>query len=329
MRGCKILFIVLVLFGSHRLIAQGCCSGGSGSPIAGGTSQGVLGCQMTELAMNYQYINSNKFLTGDKKAMDYLDNFNTNYLYARVAQGITDHFTLSIESGFFLNKTQIAINKKDKTSSEGIGDLIIFPRYKVYEHNTDKTRDEITVGLGYKMPLGKYLDSGVVYTDPKGKNYYTPKPPAVMPTSGANDFIFYGFLYRGYPQKKFRIFASTMYIRKGWNPIGQKFGDYASIGLFASKNIYRNLSATLQLKGEWIDNMSYDKHVDMLATYNIDVHSFGSKKVAIVPQLGYSYKKFSFYLLTDLPLYQYVNGTAIASQFMMTMGAAYRICNGM
>jgi hypothetical protein len=313
----------LVIF-SGKVFSQGCCSGGSGSPVAGGTSQGVLNNGQAEVGVNFQYVDSKKFLTGDKPAMDYLDNFNTKYLYTRLAYGVTGALTLSLESGYFFNKTQIAINKKDKEESSGIGDLILFPRYKVYEHNTEKTRDEITIGLGYKMPLGKYYDSTVIYTDPSGKKYYTAKPPAVMPTSGSNDFIVYGFAFRGYPQNAFRIFANAMYIRKGWNGLGERFGDYASIGLFAGKTIRRKLGLTLQLKGEWIGKMDYDKKLDMLALYNIDVNSFGSKKISLVPQVNYSYKSFSFYVLSDVPLYQYVNGTAIAAQYLFTVGMSYR-----
>ena len=317
--------VIVTILCCQDIFAQGCCSGGSGSPVAGGTSQGVLASRQVEVGMNFQYINSNKFLTGDKPAMNFLDNFNTKYLYTRLAYGVSERLTMSIESGYFFNKTQIAINKKDKEELKGIGDLVIFPRYKVYEHNTDKTRDEITIGLGYKIPLGKYLDSTVVYTDPKGKNFYTPKPPAVMPTSGSNDFIFYAFAFRGYPEKKFRLFANAMYIRKGWNPIGEKFGDYASVGLFAGKTIFKKWAVTLQMKGEWIDGFHADKSADdMLAFYNIDVNSFGSKKIAIVPQINYTYKTLSVYVLTEYPLYQYVNGTGIASQYLFTFGASYR-----
>ncbi len=318
-------FCIIILSPGVVAFAQGCCSGGSGSPIAGGTSQGVLAYGQAEAGTNFQYINSKKFLTGDSPAMNFLDNFNIKYLYTRLAYGVTDHLTMSLESGYYINKTQIAINKTDREESRGIGDLIIFPRYKVYEHNTEKTRDEITVGLGYKIPVGKYLDSTLVYTNPvSGAQLYVPKPPAVMPTTGAQDVIFYAFGYRGYPEKQFRLFTNALYIHKGWNGLGERFGDYASLSLFAGKTIYKTLGVTLQLKGEWIDGLQYDKNVNMLASYNIDVNSFGSKKVAIAPQVSYAHNNFSVYALSEFPLYQYINGTAIASQYLFTIGLSYR-----
>lgn len=321
----ELLLAICFLTFSDNILAQGCCSGGSGSPVAGGTSQGVLADRQAEIGTSFQYIYTKKFLTGDKPAMDFLSSFNTKYQYTRFGYGVTNRLTMSVEVGYFYNKTQVSLNKKVTDESRGFSDLIIFPRYKVYEHNTEKTRDEITIGLGYKIPVGKYLDSTVVYTDPTGKNFYTPQPPAVMPTTGSNDFIFYGFAFRGYPEKKFRLFANAIYIRKGWNPIGEKFGDYASVGLFAGKTFLKKWGATLQLKGEWIDGFHSDKSADdMLAFYNIDVNSFGSKKIAISPQISYTYKSLSVYLLTEYPLYQYVNGTAIASQYLFTLGLSYR-----
>ena len=80
----------------------------------------------------------------------------------------------------------------------------------------------------------------------------------------------------------------------------------------------------MQLKGEWIGQMKSDPKVDMLATYNLDVHSTGGKRLLVVPQLSYSIRSLSFFLLSEIPVYQYVNGTAIASQYLFTGGLAYR-----
>ena len=122
----------------------------------------------------------------------------------------------------------------------------------------------------------------------------------------------------------FRVFANMLYVKKGWNALGQRFGDYASVGLFAGKTFFKKLGVTLQLKGEWINVMKYDHSIDMLAKYNLDVTSTGGNRLLFVPQLSYSYKSFSTYLLSEFPLYQYVNGTAIASQYLFTLGMSYR-----
>lgn len=320
-----ILIALISFYFSENLLSQGCCSGGSGSPIAGGASQGVLLDKQVEIAGNYQYMETNRFFVKDKDTAKLFDNLTSNYLYLRLAYGITKSFTMSVESGYFINKTQIGKDRSDTVTSSGIADLILFPRYTVFNHTGDRTRTEITLGLGYKLPLGKYDDSTLVYTDPRsGKKYYTTSPPTIQPTNGSNDLIFYSFLYRGYPNKNFKLFSNLIYIRKGWNPLGQKFGDYANIGLFVGKTFFKKLGITLQLKGEWVGKMQYDKNVDMLALYNIDVNSTGSRKILFVPQINYNYKNFIIYALSEFPLYQYVNGTQVGSKFLGTVGISYR-----
>lgn len=319
-----ILVIVTAIL-TNKVYSQGCCSGGSGSPIAGGASQGVLQDRQVEIAANYQYLSTNKFYVKDRDTSALFDNLSSNYVYLRVAYGITKDLTMSVESGYFLNKTQVGLDRVDTITSSGIGDLILFPRYDILNRNTETKRTEITIGIGLKIPLGMYDDSTVVYTNPNtGQKYYTTSPPTVQPTNGSNDFIFYGFLYRGYPEKKFRIFSNLIYIRKGWNPLGQKFGDYASVGLFVGQTFFKKLGITLQVKGEWIGKMKYDKNVDMLALYNIDVASTGSRKIFFVPQISFNHKDFTIYALNEFPLYQYLHGTQVGSQYQATVGISYR-----
>jgi hypothetical protein len=323
MRFILITFSTFII--SNHIYSQGCCSGGSGSPIAGGASQGVLQERQMEVAGNYQYLSSNKFQVKDRDTVSLFDNLSSNYLYLRLAYGITNKLTMSIESGYFINKTQIGLKKADTITSSGIGDLILFPRYSIYSKNTEKTRTEITLGLGCKIPLGKFNDSTVVFTDANtGKKYYTTSPPTVQPTNGSQDFIFYGFAFKGFVEKKFRVFANVLYLKKGWNPLGQKFGDYSSIGLFASKTFFKKLGVTLQLKGEHVSKMKFDKNVDMLALYNVDVKSTGSRKIFFVPQISFTNKDFTVYALSEIPLYQFVNGTQVVSHKQLIIGLSYR-----
>ena len=321
----RLFLSISILTFSEYIHAQGCCSGGSGSPIAGGASQGVLSAGQMEVSSNFQYINSNKFKTGNKDTLSLFDNYNSKYLYSKIAYGVTKDFTMSVEAGYFFNKTQIGLNKIDTISSSGIADLILFPRYDVYNRSTEKKKVEITLGLGYKIPLGKHNDSTLVYTNPTtGQQIFTTSPPLVQPTNGSQDIILYGFFFRGFPKHNFRFFSNTVYIRKGWNSLGQKFGDYKSIGLFAGKTFFKSLGITLQLKGEIVNPMQWDKNIDMLALYNIDVKSTGNKKIMFVPQISYSYKSFTVYALAEFPLYEYVNGTQVVTQKQFTAGISYR-----
>ncbi len=238
---------------------------------------------------------------------------------------------MSVEMGYYLNKTQTGKRDEitgvpiEKFSTHGLADLILFPKYDVYNHSDSTKRIEFTVGMGYKIPIGKYSDSSVVFHNPNtGKDVYTIMPPIVQATNGSQDIIFYAFFMRGFPKHNFRLFTNATYIKKGWNPLGFKFGDYAGLGLFAGKSFFKNFAATLQLKGEWIDAMHYNENIDMVALYNIYVGSTGSKKISLVPQLNYNYKKITLYALADLPLYEYVNGSQMKTKLLVTTGISYR-----
>lgn len=320
------LIITVCLLFADRIYSQGCCSGGSASPIAGGTSQGVLNKNQLELAPNFQHDQSGKFFSKDRDTSAMFENLSSNYLYMRLAYGLSEKFTLSVESGYFINRTQIGLDYEDTIRTGGIADLIVFPRYEVYNKCTEKKKTEFVLGLGLKIPIGKNDDSIVFYTDPlSGQEYHHTAPPTVQPTNGSNDFIFYSFYINNYLKKNIRFFANSVYVLKGWNSLGQKFGNYASVSFFLSKTIYKRVGLTAQLKGEWVGKMQTNKLIDMVAFYNVYPESTGGRKLFFSPQISYTYKSFTAFVLTDIPLYQYLNGSQVGSQFQFTTGISYKI----
>lgn len=168
------IFTITLTFVWFQSKSQSCCSGGSGCPVAGGTSQGVLADKQAEIGVSFQYINTNKFLTGDKKVDNFIDNYNSKYLYTRFGYGLSLKLTLSLETGYYFKRTQIGLNKSDTTTNRGYGDLIIFPRYNIYSHVSESTKTNITIAVGLEIPIGKHLDSSVVYTNTSGKDFTHP-----------------------------------------------------------------------------------------------------------------------------------------------------------
>ncbi len=319
-------FLSILFLYNGFSIAQSCCSGSSGCPIAGGASQGVLAEKQVEINSNYQYIYSDKFLNGDTADRNYLDLYKSQYNYLRLAYGITEKFTFSIESGYYFNKTQVGLNKRDTISSHGIGDLILFPRYNVYHHQGSKGNFDATVGVGIKIPIGDYQDSLNLgsLSNSTGIPYFIRKPPALQPSTGAQDFIFYAMMFKGFTKSKFRMFSNFIYIKKGWNPMGEKAGNYASAGLFFSKTIYKNIGVILQFKGEHAGQLSLNPDLEMMGFYNYDTKATGGNKLLAVPQISYSYKSLSVFASYEIPMYQFVNGTQIASHYLFTGGISYK-----
>jgi len=319
---------IIALLYSNQLIAQ-CCSGGSGSPIAGGTSQGVLVKSQVELNTNIQFIQSDVFYTGSKRDDEnkYFDQYHSLYQYFRVAYGVTPDLTMSVEGGNYFYKEEVGLDgDPDRTfNSKGFGDLILFPRYRVLNYCTGEVTNEITLGLGFKIPIGSYNDS-TMRTEPfSGENYYITNPQSVQMSSGAQDFIFYTFLYRGYPQKKFRVFANMIYVKKGWNPLGEKLGDFASIGIFAGKTFFKSLGTTVQLRYEMVNKMQLNENILLYAYPSYDPEATGYKKVFFSPQLSYSINNFSIYGVADIPVYQYLTKTQVGTQYQFTVGLSYKL----
>src|SRR3977135_101289 len=113
-----IIQVVIIFIFSVKAEAQ-CCAGGGGCPIAGGASMGGLDNHQFEVSLNYQYVSTTKFLNGDSRDKNFLDRCSSKYEYYRVVYGITKDLTLSLEGGYYIDKTQVGLNKRDTISTKG------------------------------------------------------------------------------------------------------------------------------------------------------------------------------------------------------------------
>jgi hypothetical protein len=314
-------FLALVFYSSS--FSQGCCSGGAGSPIAGGAATGVLQKNQMELSANYQFTRSNKFRTENQDTIALFDHLSSKYFFSRIDYGISERLTMSIATGYYLNRSLVELGQTDTISSEGIGDLILFPRVDIFNKRKNNWRTEVTLGLGLKIPVGSHNDSNLIFSHPLIGDVYAIAPPTVQTTNGSMDMMFYTFIYHAYPLRRLRFFANSLYVKKGFNSLGEKFGDYASLGLFAGKTLFMKLGLTAQVKAEWVGKMEAAKNVS-LASYNIDPASTGSKKVFFVPQISFTQKSLTLFVTSEIPLYQNIEGVQISSQYQFTTGLTYR-----
>lgn len=329
----RLLIISLfTLIFNTTVFSQGCCSGGAGSPIAGGAATGVLQENQMEISINYQFNQSNKFFNEHKAATPPFNNLSSDYLFFRTDYGISKKLTLSVASGYFLDKSKIGKDNSDTISSNGVGDLIIFPRYSIYNKTVNFKRTAVVIGLGFKIPLGSHNDSTL--TALKGsagggfplEDKYQINPPMLQTTNGSQDLMFNSFFFREYQKSKLRLFISSLYVKKGYNSLGIKYGDYTSVGFFASKIFFYRWGVTAQLKAEKIDQLKVANNIEEwdLLEYSITPESTGSEKWFFIPQLSYSKNGLTIYATSEIPLYQYLNGTQVGSKNQFTVGVNYR-----
>ena len=322
MRLLIISLFTLIL--NTTVFSQGCCSGGAGSPIAGGAATGVLQENQMEISINYQNNSSNKFFAENRDATSLFNNLNSDYLFFRVDYGLSKKLTLSVASGYFLDKSKIGKDNSDTISSTGVGDLIIFPRYSIYNKTANFKRTAVVIGLGLKIPLGSHNDTTNLGS--YGIDNYQMNPPMLQVTNGSQDLMFNSFFFREYQKSKLRLFISSLYVKKGYNSLGVKYGDYTSVGFFASKTFFYRWGVTAQLKAEKIDQIKVAYNIEEwdLLEYSITPESTGSKKWFFIPQLSYSKNGLTVYATSEIPIYQYLNGTQVGSQNQFTVGVNYR-----
>jgi len=328
----KIAALICCMAAYSNHTAAQCCAGGSGSPIAGGAAQGVLLARQMELNTNFQFISSDKFFSEDaRQTAKTFDSFQSIYESFRLSYGITKNFTISAETGYFFSKKEVGLNNNPSTTyeSKGIGDLILFPRYDIINWTEEKRRTELTVGLGVKIPLGSYNDSMKNIEPFSGETYYVVKPQAVQLSSGAPDIIFSTFFSRKYTKPDVHVYASALYIRKGYNPNSEKLGDFFSVGVFGGKTFFKSFGITVQARFEWTGQMKINEYVLLYGKpSNYYPEATGYKKVFISPQLTYTKGKFIVYAASDFPVYQYLNSsefyTQVGSQYAVSAGLSFR-----
>lgn len=333
-KGARWLLMAFILSAgpfTHRSLAQ-CCAGGSGSCMVGGAAQGVLGAHQMELNTNFQYIHSNSFYRGSERASEHtFDSFESKLQYFKVAYGASKNLTVSLEYSHYLLKKETGLNGDPATTytCKGMGDLIIFPRYNVFHKETRRSSDEVTIGLGYKVPLGAYNDS-IGNVEPfSGQTFYVTKPTAVQLSSGAQDLIVHTFYHHGFLRSGLNFFASALYIRKGWNPNGEKMGDFASLAVYGSRTFSKRYGITLQVRYEYADRMRINNNILMFGKpSNYFPEATGYCKWFFTPQVSCTVGKFTLYATTDIPIHQRMNTsrfyTQVGSQHAVTVGAAFR-----
>jgi hypothetical protein len=325
--------IVLAIFSllfQNFAFSQGCCSGGGSNPIAGGTATGVLQKYQMEVSLNYQNNTSNKFFeeTEEVSQEGIYDKLSSEYLFLRTDYGISKKLTLSLATGYHLNKTLSYKGQDTSASSSGMGDLIIFPRYDVYNETNGNTRTEVTLGFGVKLPIGSHTDTMKITSD-----VWELIPPTIQLSTGGTDLMFYSFFLREYKKQKIRLFANSLYIRKGYNTLDEKFGDYTSVSLFVSKTFFRKWGLTTQIKAENVGQIEVrqSKLLDLVVRDPYEAENFldkqkttGSKKWLFIPQISYSKNNFTLFATSEIPLYQNLKGVQFASQNQFTVGLNYR-----
>ena len=73
--------------------------------MAAGAATGVLQEGEMQLLSTYQYAYSNQFMSSDRDTIAFFDNLASDYLFFKADYGLTPKLTLSVATGYYLNRT--------------------------------------------------------------------------------------------------------------------------------------------------------------------------------------------------------------------------------
>jgi len=299
-----VIFSFLFVLTSFKGIGQ-CCS--AGNPVGGDGSNDGLGKNDLRIFASYKYsLSRDYFHYDDKIDVPNMEKSYFDFNMISVVYGLLPRISLYSDLGYFIDKVQeVKINnEKEIIKSHGLGDLGFNVRYIAMK--TVKPVSQLVFSGGIKIPIGAFNEEmdGITI------------PISLQPSSGAFKYNASVFYSRKYANRKFGwnslvLFETSNTINKGF--LVYKYGNFCQLSFAGSYHVIENLILTGNLKYEW---RGHDKRES-----NIKIESTGSSVFYVNPQLIYNLRhKWAILLMTDIPVYKYVNGYQLTNKFSFQFG---------
>jgi hypothetical protein len=222
-----------------------------------------------------------------------------NYLSMSVGYGLTWKTSLELETGYFINKTQVYnLEPNYRLTGNGLSNVVLLLKQSLYS-NPFK-RIYITGAAGSKIPLSRSLqwDNNVKL------------PVEVQPTIGAFGVVFTSSFVKENSGTGMRYFITNRVEINGSNKEDYKLGTSVYTSLYVSRHLRApwlqdNWTAIIQLRNEI-------RGIDKIE--GVQKESAGSTLFFVAPQLNYVLKD-NWYLsaIVDIPVYQHFNGTQLGA----------------
>lgn len=282
-----------------------CCS--PGNPISGSSILGALPNGEGRISGTYSHSRSNAYYRGTRVvAPFFVDRGHFHHVSLNGAYAISGRVTVESEVTYFVSKVQEYVDGALPSSRRGFGLGDWSATINVNLFRNRRARFELTSGAGLKVPLGTYRqerDGALLPLD-------------IQPTTGAVDFRHSLFLYKGFPNRGFRLFAVNTVDVKTANPDGYRYGNLFSTSLFGSATVGLRWDAALQVRSEV-------RARDRRESGPIPVT--GSTKIFVSPQLSYAVSQsLVVTTLVDVPIYQYYRGGQLGTTLGFSIGMIRR-----
>lgn len=300
-RNSKLIIAAIVLFAiSQQPVIAQCLS--AVNPVGGTNNMLVLEKNSLRVIAFYKYGGGNQYYTGSShyNSKVSVNKAFYNYLATTVSYGVSNKFTLELESGYFFNKTQEYNTQSvdNKLIGKGLSNLVILGKHSLFTEPVK--RIYITGALGAKIPYSREYqwDNGVQL------------PPEIQPSMGAFGAVFNLSFVKENPENGLRYFFISRAETNGTNKNDYKLGHSFYNSIYVSKHLMFPW-----LKGDWTAILQVRNEIrtqDKIADETKE--SSGSNLIFVSPQLNYVIKeKWNLSTMVDIPVYQNFKGTQLGA----------------
>ncbi|MDG2177071.1 MAG: hypothetical protein P8M72_13210 [Gammaproteobacteria bacterium] len=203
--------------------------------------------------------------------------------------GISDHWTISALVSHVEHKRRIGLSFKGEQRSSGIGDSVILIRYSPF-YITPFSRNELSVGLGVRLPTGDNEAGGVIALSED-----------MQPGTGANGTILWGSYSHSFNQPgTWQFHSSLNYTFNEGNDRKYSFGDQFNLASGVSWHNSNKLGLSGTLRYRWTN-------ADERSGFTIP--NTGGQWLDFVPAIQYTVNdKFGISLSGRIPLKRELEG---------------------
>jgi len=308
--GYKFLIIVSAFFLFVVDSYGQCCS--AGNPLGSNGINDGLPVKEWQFLTSYKHSLSKDYFHKDHKVeVPLVEKSYYDYQSLSVSYGILKWMNVSAEIGYFYNKTQILEpgQATDEIRAQGIGDLAVNLRFLPVK--SMRRISQFIVSGGIRIPVGAFDEQidGVTV------------PVSLQPSSGAlkiNTSLYYStpIISPDFSINTFALYEYSNTIEEGY--FIYKYGDFLQMSAGMQYIYKKRLGFSLNLKYEF---RGHD-HRENQET----VESSGSHLILVNPQITYNFKRgWSIMLLSDLPVYKYVNGEQLTNSYAVQVSLYKRI----
>ncbi len=302
--GKAVIALIICLMACSELAHGQCLS--SVNPVGGTENLLALEKKSLRFITFYKYGQGTQYFEGHQHSdFDLIKKGYYNYLSAIIGYGIGRKLTLEIESGYYLNKTQVYDTEPEyKLTGKGFSNVVTSLKYSLYTNHMK--RIYFSASLGAKIPCSR---------TPQSQNNVQ-LPVEVQPTIGSYGLVFNSSFVKENTAKGLRYFMTNRVQANLPNKDDYRLGTAIFNSLYISKHLMFNW-----LPGDWTTILQVRNEIRFRDEHSgKQRESTGGVLFFLVPQINFMIKEnWNVSTMVDIPVYQYFHGTQLGSDAGFTI----------